>query len=200
MTLLWKWLLIVFAVSLDGFGVGFTYGLKKIKITLTTLVIVILCSGIVVGSAMVFGKIIIRIISPEYASYLGGIILICLGAYLFGSHVRTNQKEQKKQNGYSAILKDPLIVDKDESGSISAKEALILGFALALDAFGAGIGASMIGYPMLSTTVIIALSSGVFVFLGVKLGDFIANFLWFGRMIYFPPLLLIAIGIASFFK
>lgn len=201
MTLLIQLTLIVLAVSLDGFTVGLTYGLKKISITIKTLFIIISCSGLVVFSSMTFGKIISQFISPQLASNLGSLILICLGTFLIISLVRSHfQKKRKKNKSYSAIINDPLIVDEDKSGSISAKEAFVLGFALALDAFGAGIGAAMIGYPTIITTILIALASGLFVFSGFKLGHLFAKLTFINNFTYFPPFLLIFIGISSFFK
>ena len=44
-----------------------------------------------------------------------------------------------------SILQKPTDVDFDKSGTINGVEALVLGIALSLDAFGAGIGAAMIG-------------------------------------------------------
>lgn len=201
MTLLIQLMLIVLAVSLDGFTVGLTYGLKKISITITTLLIIISCSGLVVFSSMTFGKIISKFISPQLASNLGGLILICLGLFLIISLVRSHiQKAQTINQSYSAIIHDPLIVDKDKSGSISANEAFVLGIALALDAFGAGIGAAMIGYPTIITTFLIALASGFFVFSGFKLGHLFAKLTFINNFTYFPPLLLIFIGISSILK
>ena len=42
------------------------------------------------------------------------------------------------------ILKKPTRADFDRSGIITGLEALFLGVALSLDAFGAGIGAAML--------------------------------------------------------
>ena len=42
------------------------------------------------------------------------------------------------------ILRKPTVADFDKSGTISAGEAL-LGIALSVDSFGAGIGASLLG-------------------------------------------------------
>lgn len=58
----------------------------------------------------------------------------------------------------------------DNSGSISAQEAMWLGIALSLDAFGAGLGAALLGFPTLWTALIIALFSGAFLSLGMKVG------------------------------
>ena len=43
------------------------------------------------------------------------------------------------------ILRKPTVADFDKSGTISAGEALLLGIALSVDSFGAGIGASLLG-------------------------------------------------------
>lgn len=42
---LFSLLLLAFALSLDGFGVGITYGLRKMKIPLLSVLIISLCSG-----------------------------------------------------------------------------------------------------------------------------------------------------------
>lgn len=193
-------ILIVLAVSFDGFTVGITYGLRKISITIVTLFIIVFCSGSVVLFAMIFGKAISRYLQPEFTSYIGGTIFICLGLFLLFSLIKTNRKNNmNKSNTYGSIMQNPTIVDKDQSGSISPKEAIVLGFALALDGFGAGFGAAMLGYPMIVTTGFIALSSGLFVFSGFKLGAIFANIQWVRELTYLPPILLIIIGTSSLF-
>ena len=60
------------------------------------------------------------------------------------------------------ILRTPQMADVDRSGIISASEALLLGIALSLDSFGAGLGAAMIGFSPLLTALVISTASGVF--------------------------------------
>jgi len=199
MTLLTQLLFIVFAVSLDGFTVGMTYGLRRISITFITLIIIVSCSGFVVFLSMTAGNIVSAFIPPVYATYIGGSILICLGLFLLFSIIRAKLIIKKVNNhSYSSFIENPTIVDSDNSGTISINEAFVLGIALALDAFGAGFAAAMLGFPTVVTTIFIALASGLFVLSGFKLGHLLANIKWINELTYFPPILLIIIGLSSF--
>lgn len=199
MIFLTQLLFIVFAVSLDGFTVGITYGLRKISITILTLMIIVACSGIVVFCSMVAGNVLSRFISPTYAAYSGSIILIGLGLFLLLSLVRTKIKIKKKpKSSYGSFIDNPTMVDSDNSGTLSISEALVLGIALALDAFGAGFAAAMLGFPVVTTTIFVAIASGLFVFSGFKLGHLLSHIKWINQLTYVPPILLIGIGLSSF--
>ena len=52
----WLIIALAFAVSLDSFGVGTTYGLRKIRIPLVSTVIIAGCSGAVLSMGMCMGK------------------------------------------------------------------------------------------------------------------------------------------------
>jgi len=194
-----KLLAIAFAVSLDGFTVGMTYGLRKISITIKTLLVIISCSGIVVFTAMTAGHFIDQFLPPLYATYLGGLILFGLGLFLLSSIIWSKIKFKKRNSrSYASFIENPTIVDADNSGTLSLSEAFILGIALALDALAAGFAAAILGFPILATTILIALSSGLFVFSGFTLGHLLAHISWINRLILLPPLLLMLIGLLSF--
>ena len=55
--------------------------------------------------------------------------------------------ELRKLGVVIQILRSPSKADMDNSGSISTQEAMWLGIALSLDAFGAGLGAALLGFP-----------------------------------------------------
>ncbi|MFA1821770.1 sporulation membrane protein YtaF [Virgibacillus oceani] len=189
---------LVIAVSLDGFGVGVTYGMRKIQVPLIGLVIIMLCSGITVLIAMTIGSTLSSFISPSIAEGIGGGILIVIGLFSFYNLLLSKQEkpsEQKKQNILATVLNTPDKADLDKSGTISANEALLLGTALALDAFGAGIGASMLGYSPVITALLIASMSGIFVFCGIKMGMILSQSKHMQHMSFIPPLLLISLGI-----
>lgn len=202
---------IVIAVSLDGFGVGIAYGLRKIRISLLALLIIMLCSGIIVLTSMLIGHVLRMFISPTITTIFGGIILILLGLFVFISLIRSNVQEQstithsakqvphRKQKNkikhFTAVISDPHKADKDQSGSISATEAIVLGTALALDAFGAGLGAAMLGYSPVVTAILIASMSGIFVFSGIHIGNLLSKTKTLAMLTYVPPILLICIGI-----
>lgn len=200
-------LLLVTAVSLDGFGVGITYGLRKIKVPAIALGIIMLCSGIIVYTSMLVGDLLSFFISKEVAKILGGIILIAIGLFSFINVIRAklvNANATKKVHttrieDIKTVMTTPDKADLDQSGSISAGEAFLLGLALALDAFGAGIGASMLGYSPALTAVLTACMSGFFLFFDMKLGIFLSQQEKLQRLTFLPPVILIAIGIFNIF-
>lgn len=196
--------LLVIAVSLDGFTVGVTYGIKNVKIPFPALLIIMFCSGTVVMTSMSIGHILSLFISEKTTNMLGGFIFIMLGMIVLFSVFRTsrptvndNKKQHSEKNlaGLKTVLKSPQKADLDKSGSISMWEATLLGIALALDAFGAGLGAALLGFSPIVTTILIALMSGLFLFSGSQLGFQLARFKVFKKLTFTPPLILIALGI-----
>jgi len=193
---------LVIAVSLDGFGVGITYGIRKIHVPLTALFIIMLCSGLIVLLSMTIGSMLGTFISPHVAKILGGCILISLGIFSFFNMIQEKDPENtshRKRNVLKTVLTNPNLADLDSSGTISTHEALLLGLALALDAFGAGLGASIIGYSPMLTTILISCMSGFFLFSGIKTGFLLSKSKQLQRMTFLPPLLLIALGIYNIF-
>lgn len=200
---------LVIAVSLDGFGVGITYGMRKIRVPFIALFIIMLCSGLIVLLSMTIGTIITAHLSPHFAKVLGGFILISLGVFSLFNVIRSELIHKEPEDvtntsnkiiqSFKTILKTPDRADLDSSGVISINEALLLGSALALDAFGAGLGASVIGYSPLITTVLIALMSGLFLFCGIRIGLLLLKNKYLQKMTFIPPLLLIILGISNIF-
>lgn len=193
---------LVVAVSLDGFGVGITYGLRKIKVPFHALCIIMFCSGAIVLLSMKVGRFLLAYISVDHAQLLGGFILIGLGCFVLCQIIVSKLKSVKAKiqskntfDDIKTVLTTPEQADLDQSGTISAKEALLLGTALALDAFGAGLGAALLGYSPFATTILIALTSGLFVFLGLKVGLLLSKNKCMEKLTIIPPLLLITLGI-----
>ncbi|MGB8953829.1 MAG: sporulation membrane protein YtaF [Tumebacillaceae bacterium] len=220
-------LVLAFAVSLDGFGVGITYGLRKIRFPLWSLLIVTLCSATMILVAMQVGGVLSSYISDFAARSLGAVILIGVGSFAIYNIVTQKEKERLDENAMEdvqggaqplmpqqktvlelelkkiglviQILRTPSSADVDRSGDISMKEALVLGFALSMDGFGAGIGASLIGFHSLTTAVTIALMNLLFIYSGIKVGTRYADASLLRKLAYLPGLMLILIGISKFF-
>lgn len=165
------------AVSLDGFGVGFAYGLRRLRIPLYSLFIICLSSALSVFISMEAGSLITRIIQVQVGSILGGTMLVGVGFLIIRQALGTGASndaatcEEDHTRGFSLLsstLREPSLADFDSSGVITGKEAVFLGVALAMDAFGAGFGAAMMGFdPMLTSAVVgitklFLLSSGIF--------------------------------------
>jgi putative Mn2+ efflux pump MntP len=250
-------LLLAFALSLDGFGVGITYGLRKMKIPLLSILIISTCSGIVIYLSMQVGVLLARVVSPNIASEVGAVILVLMGCWSLFQMLIQKEKEQLAAGRESVqgdehgtasgaelsladgwkeavavtkglaeapaglpaeavsepvksavfslelrrlgivvqILRTPSSADMDASGSISPMEAMVLGIALSLDAFGAGLGAALLGFNPVWTALMIALFSGSFLVMGMKTGFKFAGSSWMKHAAALPALMLIVMGI-----
>ncbi|WP_058303408.1 sporulation membrane protein YtaF [Gorillibacterium timonense] len=223
-------LLLAFAVSLDGFGVGAMYGLRKIRIPFLSLVIISLCSALVILLSMKLGVWLLRFIPAVMAKDIGAMILIGIGIWTVyqvsmqkdepESEASDRRKEKRADSSVQdselqdpettkplftfewkrmgiviQILRTPSAADMDRSGIISPAEAGLLGIALSFDAFGAGIGAALIGYPPLMTAAIIAGTSGLFLASGLRVGYRFSGLDWIRRVSALPGCILILMGI-----
>ncbi|WP_152655288.1 sporulation membrane protein YtaF [Oceanobacillus sp. CFH 90083] len=203
-------LLLVIAVSLDGFSVGITYGMRQIKVPLLSLMIIMFCSGLIVFLSMEIGGFLRSFISPQGASMLGGGILIFLGFFSLVSMFRSRETETTKKEEQSSpnvkfanvktVLTRPKEADLDKSGIISINESILLGFALALDAFGAGIGAAMLGYSPLMTALLTAGMSGFFLYSGIMFGSYLWRIPILQRLSFLPAVFLITLGCWNVFN
>ncbi|ACT00197.1 sporulation membrane protein YtaF [Paenibacillus sp. JDR-2] len=222
-------LVLAFAVSVDGFGVGVTYGLRRIRIPLLSVVIIACCSGLVIFLSMIVGSWITGYLSPFVAKLIGAVVLVGIGTWALlqlrrsgreagaaegqaegdADHSAGSDQEQidrthpvlvvivelKRLGLVIQILRTPQAADVDKSGTISATEALMLGVALSFDAFGAGIGAAMIGLSPLLTPIMIAAASALFLLGGMRFGFRFSNWKGMRAISVLPGILLIIIGI-----
>lgn len=217
---MWQVLWIIWlalAVSIDSFGVGVTYGIRKIRIPFLSIMIIGICSGLMIYVMMRLGNWIALWFTPEIAQLTGAILLICLGIWtLFQPYAYALSKEKRKKErkiippeGWTfhlralglmiQILRTPDVADLDESGVISIKEALILGGALSLDATGAGLGAAFLTLPADLVALTIALMSILFLWLGMGLGFRLFRNQESRWISILPGILLIFIGVLRLF-
>ncbi|MCU9614176.1 sporulation membrane protein YtaF [Caldibacillus lycopersici] len=206
-------LLLAFAVSIDSFNVGFTYGLRKVQIPFHAIIIIACCSGLALYFASILGVYMGTFLSPSISSTVGGIILILLGIWALVQFFKTSKDNQAvdvstekvekvllKLEWKSAgivihILKKPLTADLDHSGKITGFEAVLLGMALSLDALGAGIGSSMLGFSPLILAITVGVMSAFFAAAGIRIGASLSSIKWIKQFSFIPGILLICIGL-----
>lgn len=196
------------ALSIDGYGVGVSLGMRGMKIPLKSIIVISICSAISLGVAMLIGEFIAQHVSHDAAEKTGGIILILLGIWLVyqffkkeKDSLETQSKEKiifnyeiKSLGVVISILQKPTDVDFDKSGTINGVEALVLGIALSLDAFGAGIGAAMIGIAPLVLAASIGFMSSIFIWSGLQSGKILSKSRLVKNLSFLPGVLLILIG------
>ena len=173
-------LILAISSSIDSFGIGITYGLKKIKLSDLSKLILFLISIIVTSISVVFGIFLKNSLSSNFIDIFGSLFFICMGIFII---LKTNKQE------YS--------FDFDDSKNIDSKEALILGLALSLDSFCIGIGASSININIYIFSFLVAILQFLFLSLGNFFGINLANLKLIPQSIWtkISGILLILIGL-----
>ena len=193
------------AVSFDGFGVGFAYGLRRVHIPLYSLFIICLSSAFSVFVSMLAGSMASHIFSPQVGSVIGGVMLMGVGVLIVRESLRSDSLEEKSKASvpdhpkglsyFSLMLREPVRADFDHSGVITGKEAVVLGIALAMDAFGVGFGAAMMGFVPSHTAIAVGLTKFVLVSTGLFLGKRYAKNVSGEKAAIFAGLVLMVLGI-----
>lgn len=165
--------LLVFALSIDIFLAGFSYGSRRIFIPIGSGIIVSGFSAGALGIALLLGRFSLLVFA-RMASVMGGILLLGIGVWQ---------------------LKDSLFVshqveagDRDHNGVLSGMEAVSLGFALSLDCMAAGIGAGAADYPVLNLSLLCFLGCFSALYIGSFSGKWLRRknhngFSWLGGII-----------------
>ncbi len=206
MTPIFTMLLLTIAVSLDSFTVALTYGLRRVLLSIRSCLIIGLISAFVFFMAMIVGKSMASFLSPYVMNAIGGLLLISIGVWVLIAAFRSKDSsankvplewkiEIKSLGLVIKILKRPLLADMDRSGQITGIEVFLLGVALSLDSFGAGIGSALIGLPMFVSSISIGVATSTFLFLGLQTGKSLSYHNKFSRLGILPGILLILIGI-----
>lgn len=146
-------LLLSISSNLDTFTVGASYGIKKMRMTKSSLLLIATITSIGTFISMYLGKIISIFLNPNISNIFGSILLSLVGVYFIIEHVRIEKKHRgedtscyvESNSKYKVILEEPSIVDIDISYEISINEALLLSFALTINNLGVGVAASITG-------------------------------------------------------
>ena len=212
-------LIIALALSMDAFGVGMAYGLKRIRIPLVSMGIIALCTGLAMAISMLFGQLLTSYLTVISPAIVGAGILIAIGSFQLVQAIRNRnvQEEalpvmssavyQQESDSYKTllkinlsmfglviqVLKTPDVADMDGSGTISPAESILLGAALALDAFASGMAVTMTGFPYYIIGLVAVMTALMIRSGQMLIGKIPCGFL--SKAKYLPGIMLIAIGI-----
>ncbi len=183
-------ILLAFAASIDSLGIGFSYGIRKIKISILSIVIVSLISLSFSIVSLSLGNILSLIFSEKVTYFISILILILLGIFMIKKGLEPENKNIatinvkntniSKNKTYSFfikclgitinIIKDPISSDLDNSLKIDYKEAFFLGIALSIDCIGICISVSHLNFYKYLLALFIMLFQITFLFFGKFLG------------------------------
>ncbi|MDN5324201.1 MAG: hypothetical protein PWQ67_2655 [Clostridia bacterium] len=167
-------ILVATAVSIDGFWGGFSFGLRKIRISVLSLFIISSWSIICSMLTMLLGYNLQRYISLELGKYIGAMLLLFLGLFTLKEgldqrkEIKNGQRNKIKVNfkDLVKILNNPLLADIDHENDIKPFEGTILGIAVAMDASIAAFTLSFFGFSPYSTPILFGLTHCILIGLG----------------------------------
>ncbi len=178
---MWYALFFAALLSADSLGVGISLGMSNVK---TPLCAKIVATVVSVGFAAVscfVGMAGGMVLNPVLCKTAGGFLLILSGVALLWNAEHDNKKDS----------------DRDGSGEISVKEAVIMGFAVSADMLGAGTGFAC-GERIVWAFPLFA---GTFQYIFLTLGDYAGRKinvpLWLKEKVipYLPPIIITVLGV-----
>lgn len=163
--------------SIDNFGIGISYGVRKIRIGLrSNLSMAVICFLMSLGG-ITFGLWISAILPGMFPVVIGALLLFVIGIRIILLAVPRKKVTVPDNVGYDGqspsiqtIIRNPELADADQSGEIGLWEAAILGIALSTNALTNGLVAGLLGFSPYAISLTAAIGSIISVWAGVKLG------------------------------
>lgn len=145
------------ALSIDAFAAAFAYGNSRIRVKLSSALIISAICSIFLAISLGIGRILLPAIPQHAAKVICFLILFCLGIEkLFECFIKAliiRKKVVHSSIGFHFaslhfilnIYADPIEADVDSSKVLSPKESVALAIAMSLDGIAAGFGVSLTG-------------------------------------------------------
>jgi putative Mn2+ efflux pump MntP len=197
---LWLYAALIALISnLDNLAVGFALGLRAMRITAMPNAVIALITMAGTGGAMFFGQGVATVVPPSLGNALGATILIGIGIWTLATAGRP--LELPAVEGIAELVgrgepSGGSLRSGDAMRAMSWRQAVPVGFALAINNVGAGVGAGVAGVPPLVTTLLAGLLSLICVGGGSSVGSTM-NALLVGRSAsVFSGITLMGVGAA----
>ena len=180
-------ILLVTALSIDAFVASFAYGTNKIKIPLSSTVIISAVCSTILAISLVIGALLSQYIDSSLTKAICFVIMFLLGTIkLFDCSIKALIRKNKnfsKEYKFSLfnlnfilnVYADPEKADIDKSRNLSALESVSLAIALSLDGAIAGFGAGLSNNYLIETVLISFIVGVLFIMAGHHLGNQIAK-------------------------
>lgn len=180
-------LLLVIALSLDAFVASFAYGNSKIKIPMSSALLINLICTAALAASLLIGALVRPYIDEGLAKTLCFAIIFLLGLIkLCDSSIKSFIRRQRVVNKRLVfralhlnfilhVYANPEEADKDASKTLSKGEAASLAIALSLDGLAVGFGAGLATANVLLVIVLSLLIHLLAIGGGARLGHKIAG-------------------------
>jgi putative sporulation protein YtaF len=198
------------AISVDALGAGLTYGLRRIRVPAGAALLVAATSLVGTAVSTLVGSTAADWLTPRVAERIGGLILVAMGLWIGREGIRDGRRNNvaigvdlllslrvRPLGVMIQVMRCPEIADVDRSGQLGVGEAVLLGSALALDTFGAGLAAGLGGGSWMTVAMAVGLMTLCGLAGGTALGQRVPEG-WGGVWLRVAPgVILTVMGLAS---
>ncbi len=180
-------LLLVLSLCLDTFLASIAYGTEKIKIPLSSSIIINLVCSSFLAISLLLSNILNDFITIGIANILSFLLLLSIGIYrifeaFFKKYIRKfsniNTPLTFKVFDFKFVLQiyaDEIKADYDKSKLLTAKEAFYLSVALSLDSLAVGFSSGLVYVNYIQVIVLCFLVGMICIILGSYLGRYFTN-------------------------
>lgn len=173
-----KILLLILAVSADGFASAVGIGAAGIRLPARSAAVISLTGTVFLTSSVYFADIIGGFIPAGLCRFISSMVLVLLGVINLFHGVIEKAVRKKGSSGQLELYFNGASADRDRSKTVSCREALALSVALSADSLVTGVSAGLGRMSALSLAVP-AFAAG---FGAVLLGSFIGrHFVFTGK-------------------
>jgi putative sporulation protein YtaF len=168
-------LALTFSSSIDNLGVGISYGIRNIRIShFSNLIISVICFLFSVAG-IYFGLWLSKILPGIMPVVIGSFLLVVIGLRIVLLAIPRKVEAEGAEGEIASTEINGLTKNIGESGGIGFVESIFLGIGLSANALTNGLGAGLFGLNPIAICVAAAIGSFITVWGGVALGRKIAH-------------------------
>ncbi|CAM4055422.1 hypothetical protein IIM_00380 [Bacillus cereus VD107] len=168
-------LALTFSSSIDNLGVGISYGIRNIRIShFSNLIISVICFLFSVAG-IYFGLWLSKILPGIMPVVIGSFLLVVIGLRIVLLAIPRKVVAEGAEGEVASTEINGLTKNIGESGGIGFVESIFLGIGLSANALTNGLGAGLFGLNPIAICVTAAIGSFITVWGGVALGRKIAH-------------------------
>ncbi|MGE7633462.1 sporulation membrane protein YtaF [Bacillus cereus] len=172
------WMMILaltFSSSIDNLGVGISYGIRNIRIShFSNLIISVICFLFSLAG-IYFGLWLSKILPGIMPVVIGSFLLVVIGLRIVLLAIPRKVVAEGAEGEVASTEINGLTKNIGESGGIGFVESIFLGIGLSANALTNGLGAGLFGLNPIAICVTAAIGSFITVWGGVALGRKIAH-------------------------
>lgn len=168
--------LLAVILSIDAFGIGVSYKVRKIAMPLNSKLIICVFAIAATYAAAVLGTYLSSVLPKDSGTFIGSAMLALTGLWIIKTATGTGQPKKSIHKIINigsitiTVVRNPESCDFDKSRRLDACEAVYMGAALSIDSFCSGFASGFLNVPPFLFSVLTGIFEMAFLYLGELTG------------------------------